>query len=138
MSKGAESAWIGSAYVESVEHLPVSLVETESFIRQAKGTFSEDDLAELKLNLAGNPKAGRLVPRTGGLRKLRFSTPGTGKRSGARVIYYYHSGVMPILLLAVYRKAEKINLTAQEIDRIRSLVRETVKTYMRQRLRVVR
>lgn len=39
---------------------------------------------------------------------------GKGKRGGARIVYYYHSDCMPLLLIACYAKNEKIDLSADD------------------------
>jgi hypothetical protein len=68
----------------------------------------------------GIPKKGT-IPETGGVRKIRWARPGSGKRGGARVIYFYHSGNRPLYLLMVYAKARQENLTAEEKKVVRKL-----------------
>jgi mRNA-degrading endonuclease RelE of RelBE toxin-antitoxin system len=48
--------------------------------------------------------AGDLIPETGGVRKVRWSTSRSGKRGGARVIYFFYDRNAPIYLLMVYSK----------------------------------
>lgn len=69
-----------------------------------------------------NPKAGEIVPETGGVRKVRWALQGRGKRGGARVIYYYHNERLPVFLLAAYSKNEKANLSKAERNTIKRLV----------------
>ncbi len=69
-----------------------------------------------------NPKAGEIVPETGGVRKVRWALPGRGKRGGARVIYYYHNERLPVFLLAAYSKSEKANLSRAERNTIKRLI----------------
>ncbi|MBI5319025.1 MAG: type II toxin-antitoxin system RelE/ParE family toxin [Bradyrhizobium sp.] len=68
-----------------------------------------------------NPEEGDLIPETGGVRKIRWARPGSGKRGGARVIYFYHSGDRPLYLLLVYAKARQENLTVEEKKIVRKL-----------------
>ena len=56
----------------------------------------------LKTFLAFDPTVGVVMRGTGGVRKLRWAAGGKGKRGGARVIYYYHSGALPVFLVTVY------------------------------------
>ena len=42
----------------------------------------------LLIEIASNPLAGDVIPGTGGLRKVRYSRQGTGKRGGVRVVHY--------------------------------------------------
>jgi hypothetical protein len=61
--------------------------------------------------VGANPDVGDIIPETGGVRKLRWSVRGRGKRGGVRVIYYFHSEAFPLFLLTVYTKNQKANLT---------------------------
>lgn len=45
-----------------------------------------------------------------------------GKRGGARIIYYFANAAGRILLLDIYAKNEKENLTAVEIEHLSSAV----------------
>jgi hypothetical protein len=49
---------------------------------------------------------GDVIPHTGGLRKVRWSRPGMGKRGGARVIYYTRLTQGQVVLIVVYAKAK--------------------------------
>lgn len=91
-----------------------TVVETPTFMRQADKLFSEDEKQELIDFLAKNPLADDKIPGTGGVRKLRFSSSGRGKRGGARVIYYYLDEAMPVYALLAYTKAAKTDLTPDE------------------------
>ena len=91
-----------------------TLVPIGSFEEKARkllGDAGFDDLLEF---LAKRPKAGRIIQGTGELRKVRFARPVKGKSRGARVIYYYHNGTKPILLLLIYAKADQDNLTDRQ------------------------
>jgi hypothetical protein len=59
-----------------------------------------------------NPQADDVIPGTSGLRKLRWSRAGMGKRGGARVIYFNQLSDGVIALLMVCTKAEFDNLPA--------------------------
>lgn len=56
---------------------------------------------------------------------------GTGKRGGARVIYYYHNEQLPIFLLSLYAKNMKENLSNSERNAMKSLVPVLVAGYPR-------
>jgi hypothetical protein len=87
-----------------------TVIETESFfIKQAAALWSAAELDDLKDYLARNPLAGDEMPGTGGLRKLRSSRAGMGKRGGARVIYYYYNETAPLYLFMAYAKAAQEN-----------------------------
>ncbi|WP_210332566.1 addiction module toxin RelE [Methylosinus sp. H3A] len=63
--------------------------ETPTFTRQAEELFDADEKAELISFLAENPFASSVIPNTGGVRKVRFTAPGRGKRGGAWVVYFF-------------------------------------------------
>jgi hypothetical protein len=91
------------------------VAETQSFKRAAEEAgMSEDEIMKLKNFLADKPDAGDLIVGTGGARKLRLAKPGRGKSGGYRVITYYTADDIPVFLMDVYAKGEKINLTPKE------------------------
>lgn len=56
---------------------------------------------------------GVVMKDTSGLRKMRWATNSKGKRGGARVIYYYGDH-MPIFMVAIFSKSEKVDMTGPE------------------------
>jgi hypothetical protein len=82
-----------------------TVAETEVFQRYASLVWTSEDLGQFINWIAANPEAGAVIPGSGGCRKVRWTTPGTGKRGGARVIYFLHRNET-IWLLIVYRKAQ--------------------------------
>lgn len=69
--------------------------------------------------IAANPEAGDVIPGSGGCRKVRWSRPGMGKRSGVRVIYYNRLDDGVIWLLVAYAKAERGNIPAKILRQIK-------------------
>jgi len=65
------------------------LIETPVFTRQVPELLSDEAYAAFQWYLALNPRAGEVIQGTGGLRKVRWSVPGAGKRGGVRVIYFH-------------------------------------------------
>ena len=98
------------------------LVETRAFTARMREALSEEDYRLLQLALAANPQAGVVIAGTGGLRKLRWGMPGRGKRGGIRVIYFWHSASERILLLFLYRKNERSDLTPAQKKLLRGIV----------------
>lgn len=83
---------------------PVTVAETQIFLRAAQKIWSAEELAELVDYVAHNPEAGDVVSGTGGVRKLRWGKAGTGKRGGARIVYFYYNELCPLYLLLAYEK----------------------------------
>lgn len=90
--------------------------------------MSEMQVLELVDYLSANPLSGVLIKGTAGIRKMRWATSGRGKRGGARVIYYFHSRNLPLYLLEIFGKNEKVDLTSSEKTELRNLVSELVKS----------
>ena len=67
--------------------------------------------AELVAFVGTNPEVGEIIPESGGVRKIRWALQGTGKRGGARAIYYYHNERLPMFRLSAYAKNRKANLS---------------------------
>ena len=101
-------------YSLHVKTRPITVAETQAFVRAAEKIWSEDERAELVDYVAHNPEAGDVIPGSGGVRKLRWARPGSGKRGGARVVYFYYRPDCPLYLLLAYAKAQASDLSADE------------------------
>lgn len=101
-------------YTNAVQTRPITVAETLAFARSAEKIWSEEERAELVEYVAHNPEAGDVIPGTGGVRKLRWARAGSGKRGGARVVYFYYRPDCPLYLLLAYAKAQMADLTADE------------------------
>jgi len=64
----------------------LTVVGLTTVLRSATKVWSDDERAEFVDYVAANPKAGDVIPETGGLRKVRWGRQGSGKRGGVRVI----------------------------------------------------
>lgn len=102
---------------------PVVVCETPTFVKQAATIWSEEERAAFIDFIARNPEAGDLIPETGGVRKVRWSRSGMGRRGGVRVVYYFHDRRMPIYLLLAYTKSRQTDLTTEQRQRVAELVR---------------
>jgi hypothetical protein len=86
-----------------------TVAETAVFQRYAAEVWSGTERQEFISFIAASPEAGSIIPGSGGCRKVRWSTSGSGKRGGARVIYFLASDAV-VWLLIVYQKAKFDNL----------------------------
>ena len=98
------------------------IVESAEFVRQAESIFTQRELFSLQLALMNNPTLGVVIPGTRGLRKVRWGAGSSGKRGGARVIYFWRSYSGEIQLLAAYEKRSRANLSRVELLRLRASI----------------
>lgn len=96
--------------------------ETPVFTRLIKELMDDDLYRQLQNFLIEQPDAGDIIEGTGGLRKIRWKLPGTGKRNGVRVIYCWRVAEAQILLLLVYAKSEADDLSPAQKKQLRSTV----------------
>lgn len=95
-----------------------TISETRLFTEEARDIWSEDERGEFCAWLAANPEVGDVIPGSGGCRKVRWKRAGTGKRSGARVIYFNCLPKGNICLLMIYAKAVHGNIPAHLLKAI--------------------
>lgn len=100
----------------------ISVVEMPSYLARAHKLLTEVEQEAIVLVIAKDPTRGVLVQGTGGVRKLRFGAGRRGKRGGVRVIYFFHSDRLPALLLTVFAKNEKGDLTKAERNDMAAVV----------------
>jgi mRNA-degrading endonuclease RelE of RelBE toxin-antitoxin system len=106
-----------------------TFTETERFTRKAIKLIGEDGIAEIQSYLCRYPDDGAVIPETLGLRKLRWAVLGHGKKGGARVIYYFAISRDRILLLDIYAKNEKADISKRELKDLDFAAREWLKLY---------
>ena len=96
-----------------------TFVDTKLFTRFIDGYLSDDEFAALKLYIVVNPEAGDLIKGSGGVRKLRWSSSGRGKRGGIRVIYYLRLQQGQIWLLTAYAKNVRDTISGAVLRKIK-------------------
>ena len=96
-------------------------IETPVFTRQVQELLSDEAYSAFQWYMALNPRAGDVIQGTGGLRKVRWSVAGGGKRGGVRVIYFHVAAQAQVRLLLIYRKGVKHDLTVAEKRTLRRL-----------------
>lgn len=99
-------------------------VETSLFSKLLADHLSDDEYRGLQSYLIERPDAGAIIQRSGGVRKVRWAAGGKGKSGGVRVIYYWVKADDQIVLLTLYGKSEKDDLSAAELKRIVKLIEE--------------
>jgi hypothetical protein len=88
----------------------LTVIETAEFIASIESIWSEPERVEFIDWISKNPLAGDVIPSAAGLRKVRWSRQGMGKRSGTRVIYFNRLNSGEVVLLLAYVKSKFDNL----------------------------
>lgn len=99
-------------------------IESKLFEKLREKYLEDESYRELQNFLLEQPLSGDVIQGTGGLRKLRWSANGKGKRGGIRTIYLYITHKSHIHLLTLYAKNEVSDLTSDEKKILKSIVEE--------------
>ena len=99
-----------------------TVIETEIFKRYAESIWEDGEREAFIVWLAANPLSGDVIPGSGGLRKVRWSRSGMGKRGGTRVIYYNTLPEGHIWLLIAYTKAKFDNLPTAFLKQLKEAI----------------
>ena len=100
----------------------VQFIELPRFTRKLPSRLDEESLGALLAALMDRPDWGDLIPKGGGLRKVRFAPEGRGKSGGVRVIYYWRTKTGDIFLFDLFAKNEKENLSDKELADLRKIL----------------
>jgi mRNA-degrading endonuclease RelE of RelBE toxin-antitoxin system len=100
------------------------IVETSVFTRRVLKLLTDENYRSLQQFLVADPEAGDLIRHSGGLRKIRWSVGGRGKRGGVRIIYYWAPARETILMLLIYGKNEQDDLTPGQLRILKRLIEE--------------
>lgn len=120
------------------ENYRISIAEMGQAKKDLDSCLNEQEKDELIDWLSLHPDIGDIIQGTNGVRKTRWSYGGKGKRGGLRIIYYFRDLNMPIYLIAVYKKNEKMNITAKEKQMISQLVDELVDHWASKREHIIK
>jgi hypothetical protein len=102
----------------------IEIVETSAFTRCVLECLSDEDYRKLQVALANRPTLGAVVPGGGGIRKIRWASSGHGKRGGLRVMYYWASAKDTLLMLFIFSKGERSDLSSRQLQGLRAVVKE--------------
>jgi mRNA-degrading endonuclease RelE of RelBE toxin-antitoxin system len=111
-----------ACYTSMTYYCDMEIVEATPFARRRDALFDEDQFLAFEQHLALNPTAGSVIPGGAGLRKIRWSGSGRGKRGGVRVIYYIRSETNRLFLIFGYRKNECEDLTKAQIKSLAAII----------------
>ena len=102
--------------------LPARVIATRTYEKRIAKLLPLEDRTEMENASPPIRSVTRWCPGTKGVRKARWSRPGMGKSGGVRLIYYFWMGPNAVVLITVYAKNEKENLTDADKKEIRKIV----------------
>ena len=98
------------------------IIETPIFTKRVQEILTEDEYRLFQFKLIENPEAGNIIPGSAGILKIRWSVAGRGKRGGSRILYYWQNKQNTILMLFIFNKNEKTDLSKDQLKKLKSIV----------------
>ncbi len=92
----------------------MKVVATRTYERAIRKLISASARREMETAIAADPVTAPVIPGTGGIRKLRWSGSGRGKRGVIRSIYFYYAGPDIVFLLTAYAKSDRDDLSPDD------------------------
>jgi hypothetical protein len=109
-----------------------AVIETPDFLADAENALlTAADRTRIVSHFAKNPADGAMIKGTGGARKVRFGGRGKGKSGGYCVISYYGGDDIPVFLLNVFAKGDKVDLSKAERNELRKELEGLAEDYRR-------
>ncbi len=97
------------------------VIETPDYLADAEDAGLAASEREAIIDFVSeDPKAGDLIVGSGGARKLRFRGRGKGKSGGYRIITYFGGDDIPVFLLNIFAKGDRVNLSKAEVNALRA------------------
>ena len=97
------------------------IIETPTFTKRITRLMSDEVYRSFQNALLESPDLGDLIKNSGGIRKIRWSGSGRGKRGGSRIIYYWASNKDQIYMLFIYEKNEMSDLNKDQLSTLRKV-----------------
>ena len=104
--------------------LMFEFIEAPFFTKALDRYLNDDEYSELQAHLNKYPDSGKVVPGSGGVRKLRWNAEGRGKRGGLRIIYYLRLARGQIWMLTLYGKSARENIPAHVLKALKETIED--------------
>ncbi len=102
----------------------MTFIETPIFTKRVKTLLSDEEYRLFQHSLIIRPSSGKVIPNSGGLRKVRWSISGSGKRGSLRIIYFSEVKTDTIYFLLIYKKNEQENLSPNQLKILKNVMKE--------------
>ena len=108
----------------------IHIKTTPAFDRKAEKLITIEALEAFYDYIEKNPNHGKIIPGTAGVRKIRWKTGlnDKGKSGGVRILYHYSDDLL-ILLITLYGKSDKENITDSEKNQLKRAIPLLVSKY---------
>ncbi|MEA2108765.1 MAG: hypothetical protein U9P07_05025 [Pseudomonadota bacterium] len=103
----------------------MKFIETSIFTKQVQKLIPDESYRMLQSSLMIKPNAGAVIKGGGGLRKIRWKLPESGKRGALRLIYYWDPPEI-IYMIFMYKKTEQEDLTPEQRKTLKNLVKDNL------------
>ncbi|WGE31417.1 type II toxin-antitoxin system RelE/ParE family toxin [Actinobacillus genomosp. 2] len=100
-----------------------TIIETLKFEQESKKIWDEDERLAFFTYISQNPKIGDVIQHGKGVRKVRWHYQGRGKRGGVRVLYFNVLQAGFILMIDIYCKSEKENISDKDLKKLMELTK---------------
>ena len=101
-----------------------TFIEVPLFTKRWKEIgLDDEELQALQIMLLKDPESGPIMEGTGGIRKVRFPLENRGKSGRVRVCYTDFAVDEVIYLITAFEKKDQENLTAEEKNVLKKLVK---------------
>ena len=96
----------------------LTVIESPLFQKLWPLYWSEEERGEFAVHVALSPTAGVVIRESGGLRKIRWARPGSGKSGGVRIIYFVRSEKGEVMLVTMFAKGKTGNIPTAKLKEI--------------------
>lgn len=111
-----------------------AVAELPQFIRDAEAAgVTEEKRSAIIMAIAQDPLQGDEVRGSGGVRKVRVAGRGKGKSGGYRVMTAYFGNAVPVYLLALLNKGERVNFSDRELAGFKAITTAIAKSWKEKR-----
>lgn len=103
------------------------IIETPVFTKRVNEILDHEEYRKLQIQLVHNPECGSIVQGSGGIRKIRWLGSGRGKRGGSRILYFWFNKDDVLLMLFIFKKNEKDDLSKTQLKTLKTIVENEYK-----------
>ena len=110
--------------------MSIIIKTTPAFDRKSEKIMSKQALEDFYDHISQHPDIGPVIPGTAGVRKIRWKSGlnDKGKSGGIRILYHCSDDIL-VILITMYEKSEKDNITQAERNELKRMLPLLVSKY---------